>query len=1025
MQPLQLTLQAFGPFADVQCVDFTALGNAPLFLINGATGAGKSTLLDALCFALYGQTSGKERDASQMRCDHSPAELLTEVTFTFKLGDAIYKVERQPQQERPKARGEGTTTQQTEANLWLVSTEPQQLLISKSAIQVNQKIEEITGLDANQFRQVMVLPQGKFREFLLADSSEREKLFETLFQTSIYSRIQNALKDQAGTLEKTRYDLKLQESLILEPLHIEPENSLASLLEQQKITLSQAQANLTAIKTERDIAVQHKNQAEQITAEFIQLEKNQQDLTLEHQQAAAIAHARQQWQRAQQAERIASVYHALIQCDAKQKVAADEGAQLTLKIAKAQAQLGLLITAQHNAQINFKACQHLPDDISQLKTLLPKVDELKAQRQLTLVAEKNVARCSLLNQQQQAARDAIAQQQNTDQQTREKLKQEREQLPVLKQQLEQCENIGKQLRLCEQLTSTLTEATHKSTKINAERENIHRQYQQQKTQTQQLAFRWHNQQAAFLASQLQQDQPCPVCGSCNHPAPATDNQQPLVEKPALEAAQQTLENIQQQLNKLDTQKATLQADLAHYETSLIAANNALAENPLFKPEASKTLEDYRADYKIIHSNIQSLEQHQKTLNLLDEKIQQATASLAEQEQAFAHSQQQHQKAITDLALAQQGVLTLENNLAPQWRKPQVLAAHIEQLQQQFTQADNALKTAEQNLQIQHLESSKAQAASEQHQQYLTAIMAEQVAANEQWQAALRNSAFVDQEDFLKAQLSSDAQTELKTKIENHQARLNRLGTLIEQQLEKLKDQAKPDAQKIADDYLAVDAQYHAVQEQWQQAKNRLDNALKAEQQLTAIAKQLKDLDVDFALYGTLAEAANGKNAKKLSLQRFVLSVLLDDVLIEASERLLKMSKGRYRLLRNQDRAKGNRASGLELIVEDNHTGKTRNANTLSGGESFIAALALALGLSDVVQAYAGGIKLDALFIDEGFGSLDQDALDLALQTLVDLQSSGRMIGIISHVSELKEQIAVRIDVLHGRTGNKIVLHNVV
>ena len=153
----------------------------------------------------------------------------------------------------------------------------------------------------------------------------------------------------------------------------------------------------------------------------------------------------------------------------------------------------------------------------------------------------------------------------------------------------------------------------------------------------------------------------------------------------------------------------------------------------------------------------------------------------------------------------------------------------------------------------------------------------------------------------------------------------------------------------------------------------------------------------------------------------MLSVLLDDVLIQASERLMLMSKGRYRLIRKEDKAKGNKASGLELEVEDAYTGKTRSVATLSGGESFIAALALALGLSDVVQSYSGGIKLDILFIDEGFGSLDPESLELAIRTLIDLQTSGRTIGIISHVTELKSQMALRIDVKSGRGGSEIVM----
>ena len=213
--------------------------------------------------------------------------------------------------------------------------------------------------------------------------------------------------------------------------------------------------------------------------------------------------------------------------------------------------------------------------------------------------------------------------------------------------------------------------------------------------------------------------------------------------------------------------------------------------------------------------------------------------------------------------------------------------------------------------------------------------------------------------------------------------------------------------------------YQLIEKEWHQLDSQV-------QQFKRVLKQLKkkhdeniELEQQYKIYGTLSDAANGKSYNKISLQRFVLSVLLDDVLIQASQRLSLMSKGRYQMHRKDSRAKGNRASGLELDVEDAYTGKSRSVATLSGGESFMAALALALGLSDVVQAYAGGIKLDTLFIDEGFGSLDQESLDLAIRTLIDLQATGRMIGIISHVTELKEQMPLRLDVISSKTGSRV------
>jgi len=194
-------------------------------------------------------------------------------------------------------------------------------------------------------------------------------------------------------------------------------------------------------------------------------------------------------------------------------------------------------------------------------------------------------------------------------------------------------------------------------------------------------------------------------------------------------------------------------------------------------------------------------------------------------------------------------------------------------------------------------------------------------------------------------------------------------------------------------------------------------------QIAQAASKSAALEAKYKVVGTLSDVANGATGDKLSLQRFVLSALLDDVLVEASARLQVMSKGRYQLLRKEQRAKGNKASGLELEVDDAYTGKVRSVATLSGGESFMAALSLALGLSGVVQAYAGGIVLDTLFIDEGFGSLDAEALELAIRTLVDLQRTGRMIGVISHVAELKEQMPIRIDITCDQSGSHLQIVN--
>ncbi|GAL32201.1 exonuclease SbcC [Vibrio maritimus] len=233
----------------------------------------------------------------------------------------------------------------------------------------------------------------------------------------------------------------------------------------------------------------------------------------------------------------------------------------------------------------------------------------------------------------------------------------------------------------------------------------------------------------------------------------------------------------------------------------------------------------------------------------------------------------------------------------------------------------------------------------------------------------------------------------------------------------------PAIEQVTENKQQADATYQVVLKQYQKYQSQQSSLLQVRKRIETLRAQNEELDKQYQVVGTLSDVANGRTGNKISLHRFVLGVLLDDVLIQASQRLRLMSKGRYDLKRKESRSKGNAGSGLDLIVEDAYTGKWRDVATLSGGESFMAALSLALGLSDVVQSYSGGIRLDTLFIDEGFGSLDPESLDLAVQTLVELQQSGRTIGIISHVSELKEQMPLRLDVHASRVGSTVSLVN--
>lgn len=339
-----------------------------------------------------------------------------------------------------------------------------------------------------------------------------------------------------------------------------------------------------------------------------------------------------------------------------------------------------------------------------------------------------------------------------------------------------------------------------------------------------------------------------------------------------------------------------------------------------------------------------------------------------------------------------------------------LTQQIEELTQAWRQAENIVRQRED--QILGLQSTIAalQAQLAQDKQLHAAAM-------QQYEHALQRSEFADTANWQAAQRDEAQCAALQSAIDGYYEALHQTRGRYAELGKALDGLVQPDLDQYARE--AQDAATVAQQAElaWQQVRDRLLALTTLQERLVKIRTSSAALDEEYAVYGTLSDVASGRQGSKVSLQRFVLSVLLDDVLIGASLRLRKMSRGRYQLMRREQAGRG--ASGLDLDVMDEYTGQQRAVATLSGGESFMAALALALGLSDVVQAYAGGIRLDTLFIDEGFGSLDAESLELAIRTLVDLQAGGRTIGIISHVSELKEQMSLRVDVIPHVSGSRI------
>ncbi|MCK5912337.1 MAG: SMC family ATPase, partial [Desulfuromusa sp.] len=392
MRPLLLKMTAFGPFPDTEVIDFSALGMNPLFLINGPTGSGKTTILDAICFALYGKTTGDERDGAQMRCDLASAEKLCEVCFKFELSGQIFQIRRVPEQQRPKARGEGLTEQKPEAQLLeLLVDGTEKLHVSSKVTDATHEIENLTGLSVDQFRQVMILPQGKFRQLLLAESAEREKIFSKLFQTRIYKQLENRLKEQAAEVRHERESLQQRQQGILETIEVaaaaELDVELEGLQPQVKVALTAKQkceVRFVALSGQLQQGQMLQADFEQfdfVTGELQELELQQEQMNRD---GSLLSHALD-------AERIRPVYVELQRCS----TAIESTNKQRLKL-------------QQQHEIAKNRCNDAEKQLQQSGMINQKQDQLKGELPKLAEQRQKLTRVEELRQQQGQLQQTVA-----------------------------------------------------------------------------------------------------------------------------------------------------------------------------------------------------------------------------------------------------------------------------------------------------------------------------------------------------------------------------------------------------------------------------------------------------------------------------------------------------------------------------------------------------------------------------------------------------------------------------------------
>ncbi|ODA47654.1 exonuclease SbcC [Vibrio parahaemolyticus] len=1008
MKPIKLTMQAFGPFAKTETIDFEKLGSNALFLINGPTGSGKTSILDAICFALYGETTSNERQGIQMRCDLASPQLLTEVTLDFSLHGKVYRVTRAPEQEAPKARGEGLTVRKHTASLYELG-ETEKLITSKTT-QVKTEITNIIGLNETQFRQVMVLPQGKFRELLLATSKEREEIFGQLFETDIYKKIEYALKDKASSISKAKDEFDNQIRGALQVAGVTSEAELTEQRETLSVQFASAQkreqeslAQLNAVKTEIQ-------KAETLSNEFKKREQAEAALHLHLQQTETISAHQLQLDNAKKASRIELPYIKLQNAaqqvqDLNQKVAV-----LSQDLKAADDVLKTKEQAFQQAKEQANRVPRLTEQQYQLESMKGKLVEkveldsaiaagLQQKSEFEETLKKYIVFREKLTQDALQAQKVL-EQARIDVASIGSVDAEIKQQQRLMSDLQKLGNLNQELSKLDVLTSSKQASV---TQAKSYYENLQREADA-------LELSWHNAQAAVLALRLQTGEQCPVCGSTEHPLPAQFVGDEVTKEQVQQARHQERE-AQITLNQLSNQLEQHNIAIAQYTQQIEQMVSELGQHANLELQVLQA-SIHQLNERLQHLNAINIAQLEQSVNELNQrclvgegKINDLQNQMAANESTIKANRQQLAKLTASLGDKYTSLEQLENDLT--------------QIHKQIVELNNGLESAQVQLQKAVLAKSNVDSRLTTHQQWLLEANSRLEDAKTEWESALKTSAFADEAHFLQSKVSEQQTQTWQQEIDNFKQTQIQLEQTLADLNQALKAVDKPNLEALNVSLSTAQNSYLEIRNQLDSTRSLFEGLEKVRNEISNLHDKNRKLEEEYKVFGTLYDVASGKTGSRISLHRFVLGVLLDDVLIQASQRLSLMSKGRYILARKTEGFKGAAGRGLDLVVEDGYTGKMRDVATLSGGESFMAALALALGLSDVVQSYSGGIRLDTLFIDEGFGSLDPESLDLAIQTLVDLQQTGRMIGVISHVSELKEQMALRIDVEPSRFGSTV------
>lgn len=966
MRPILIEMSAFGPYAGKQTIHMDELGTSGLYLISGDTGAGKTTIFDAIVFALYGTGSSDRRSGELLRSKYAEPEVPTQVRLVFEYRNQRYEVRRNPAYLRPKLRGEGFTQEKASGELKL----PDGKLV-EGLSEIDRKLEEILGMTREQFLQIAMIAQGDFLKLLLAKTDARRKIFSSIFDTGRFARLEDRLKEETKRAQAA-YDELVQ--------RIDQEKDRAKLLGSNASVQAAALDDSIA-----DVSMENSNSsmgdpAELTTVQFLQEVARSRD--------EARSRAKQGEDRTNALENVMEDLTRRIQ-DWEEILRQQE------ELESAEGKLEQICQDQEIAQ----------QDLTQAKTQEPEAEE--KEKQMLLVESQLVEYDAL---------EELDRKQREQKESREALQEERQQLEQeLAASQEKLKSDRKELQQLTELADSLPEITASESKVD-QRQTDYKTLQTLRTSWEDALREWDKagkklrlaqdaeqqrndeyrraqkafleDQAGILAETLEENVPCPVCGSLDHPAPAI--------KGADAPTKEQVEEYKAAWEKADDQLRDAGNAAAQWKGSKDVSLERLRE------QADRM--EVSGDPEVLKEQIPGeLTQLKEKLKSIRSKLKQASDAKKRQDRLAREIRDREQEnrdretKLTQLTVESARLEESLNHLESQLEEKQKKLTYstrkeAERAIERFRKEAEAIRKAEEDAQNRMDDLNRQKT----HQ--------EAVVAEKRRQIAEREKQPVPEDSLTATEDPSPDNSSDESIQERYQRELDHLREEKERQ-KTLRSDLQEEIRK-----------YWTICETNEEVLKKIQE----------YQEDLKIAEERQRLFSTLSNTAAGTlpGKQKLQLETFVQQQLFDRILYRANQRFQVMSGGQYDLVRRRDYQR-NQQSGLDLDVVDHYNGTTRSASTLSGGESFMASLSLALGLSDEIQANAGGVQIDAMFVDEGFGSLDEETLEQAMQAMQSLaDDGGRIVGIISHVAELQNRIDRQILVTKAKSGGSTARINI-